>query len=140
MLTLNNYIDRCKKVTKSKSDNQLALRSGVLRASLSEWRNGKKLPSEEGLLKLARAARLDEKEALILLNIWAANEESRGTYESIYALLKKTSLAILIGLSLCFGGENAHAMQAIDGHTVYYEKWRARLLAFIRRKRPLMAL
>ena len=123
MQTLNAYIDRCKTATKSKSDNQLAMRSGLSRQKICEWRKGGYLPSDEGILKLARAARLDEKEALVLLNIWRANDESRAAYESIYALLKKTSLAILISLTLCFSSENAHAMQVSTEHTVYYEKW-----------------
>jgi len=122
MLTLNAYIDRCKTATKSRSDNQLAIRSGLSRQAISGWRNGKAIPEEEAFLKLVRAARLDEREAIVLRNFWEASEESKSIWADVYSMLKKTSLAAILTLTLCFGGQFSTPVQAQVNDTVYYEK------------------
>ncbi len=52
------------------SNNKLAKELGITSASISVLNQGKALPSEETMIKLAELAGLPKEEALIDLNLW----------------------------------------------------------------------
>jgi len=83
MMELNEFLDLCKRRTKSESDSNLARKVEITRAALAAYRKGASFPSDENMLKLAKRAKLDSAECLLLLNIWRSAGEVRKQYKSL---------------------------------------------------------
>ena len=84
MISLNDFLDLCKVRTKSESDSNLARKVDITRAALSAYRKGASFPSDANMVKLAKRAKLDIGECLLLLNIWRADDVSVKTYHSLF--------------------------------------------------------
>ena len=80
MMEVNAFLDLCKERTQTQSDSNLARKVEITRAALAAYRKGASFPSDENMLKLARRARLDIAECLLLLNIWRSEGEVRESY------------------------------------------------------------
>ena len=83
METMSQYLDRAKAATATTSDSNLGRKIGVTRSAVSQWRIGYSFPSEVTMLTLAKRAKLDPAEALILLNLWKAEGEAKSIYERL---------------------------------------------------------
>lgn len=70
--------------------NNLARELGVNKATVSVFRAGKKLPSEETMIKLAELAGMPKEEALIDLNLWRSkkNPELQSVWIRIGKMVK----------------------------------------------------
>lgn len=80
MITVNEFLDVCKVRTKSDTDSNLARKVDITRAALSAYRKGASFPSDVNMLRLARRAKIDPTECLILLNIWRAEDAPKSVY------------------------------------------------------------
>ena len=70
MKNFNDYMTLAIDRQKLASNNKLAKELGITSASISVLNQGKALPSEETMIKLAELAGLPKEEALIDLNLW----------------------------------------------------------------------
>ena len=75
--------------------NNLAREIGITKASMSIFRSGKALPSEETFLKIVELAGLPKEEALIDLNLWRSKDKPE--VQKIWLRLSK-----MIGCALTF--------------------------------------
>ena len=83
MIDLNDFLDLCKERTKTASDSNLARKVEITRAALSAYRKGASFPSDDNMLKLARRAKLDIAECLLLLNVWRNEGMVRKRYKDM---------------------------------------------------------
>jgi len=111
-------IDTAKANTNAHSDSNLGHKLGVSRSLIHVWRKGKKLPSEELMMKLAKRANLDVEEALILRVLWASHDETKSYYASI---LKKLAgcFPYIFALAFASQGNYAKAMNYNDNSVVH---------------------
>jgi transcriptional regulator with XRE-family HTH domain len=83
MIELNEFLDLCKGRTNTASDSNLARKVDITRAALSAYRKGVSFPSDANMVKLAKRAKLDVGECLLLLNVWRAEGEAREVYRGM---------------------------------------------------------
>lgn len=70
MKNFNDYMQKAIARQQLTSNNKLAQELGITSASISVLNQGKALPSEQTMIKLAELAGLPKEEALIDLNLW----------------------------------------------------------------------
>lgn len=70
MKNFNDYMQKAIARQQLTSNNKLAQELGITSASISVLNQGKALPSEDTMIKLAELAGLPKEEALIDLNLW----------------------------------------------------------------------
>lgn len=95
--SISEYIDTCRDLTRATSDSNLAMKIGVSRQLVAQWRKGRALPSDDLMVTLAKRAKLDPDEALILLNLWRSHGDAKARYAR---MLKKFSAIITLVLFL----------------------------------------
>ena len=134
-------------IARSGSYNQSAFarKLGVGTGTLSDWKKGRNHPSDKTMLKIADLCQLDRVEALALLNLWRCDEEAKSTYARLLEeIIRGNSRALstlcaflILGFTQLYQTPtaraeplNAHA----SGQTDYYEKYRARFVAWFRRR------
>ncbi len=124
MLTLNDYLERCKNATKSPSDNQLAIKSGITRSAISNWRVGLRTPDDEAILKLAEISKLDLDEALLLASFWRAEGRVKARYKAmIMARNAAATIALSFGLLASpIGTSHSNATEISDTMPVSAEE------------------
>jgi len=83
MIEVNDFLDVCKGRTNTQSDSNLARKVDITRAALSAYRKGASFPSDANMVKLAKRAKLDAGECLLLLNLWRTEGDARKTYKSL---------------------------------------------------------
>lgn len=93
MKNFNDYAQKAISRYGLVGQNALALEIGVNKSSLSQMSNGKILPSEETMIKLAELAGMPKEEALIDLNLWRSKNNPE--VQKIWQRLSK-----MIGLPL----------------------------------------
>lgn len=89
--SMPEYLAVCVARTHSGSLSNLARKIGVSRQVASDWSRGEKFPSDHVMKRLAERANLDPQEALILLNLWRADQEAKQVYRDM--LKKFTAIA-----------------------------------------------
>jgi len=87
----NQFLETCLEATNSGSYRNLARKIGVGSQYLYDVKSGKALPSADVMIDLAARANLDQREALILLNIWRESGKARALYVD---MLKKFTAII----------------------------------------------
>lgn len=75
MKKFNDYMQLAIDRQKLKGNNHLARELGLTTGAISILHNGKSLPSEETMVKLAELAGLPKEEALIDLNLWRSKDK-----------------------------------------------------------------
>lgn len=75
MRQLNFYTQKAIDRYNLNGQNALAREIGIAGATLSQFLNGKALPSEDTMIKLAELAGLPKEEALIDLNLWRSKDK-----------------------------------------------------------------
>ena len=125
MKTFNDYMNAAIKRQQLTSNNKLAQELGITSASISVLNQGKALPSEATMIRLAELAGLPKEEALIDLNLWRS--KSNPEVQKIWQRLAKM-IGILI-FSLLFSSEktianssasNAENLSPICQSNIYY--------------------
>jgi len=86
MVDLGDFLDLCKVRTNTVTDSNLARKIDVTRSSIALYRKGASFPSDATMVALAKRAKLNPDECLLLLNIWRTEGDARKAYKS---LLKK---------------------------------------------------
>ena len=80
MIELGDFLDLCKERTKTTTDSNLARKIDVTRSSIALYRKGASYPSDNTMVTLAKRAKLDAAECLLLLNIWRNEGEAQQVY------------------------------------------------------------
>ena len=90
MKTFSFYADLAKEKAHLKSNNQLASAIGLSSASVTRLINGKSLPMDDTLLRVANLAKVSPEEALIDLSIWRnqGNPQTLKVWQRISEILK----------------------------------------------------
>lgn len=83
MISVNEFLDLCKVRTSTASDSNLARKVEITRAALSAYRKGASFPSDNNMLKLAKRAKLNQDECLLLLNVWRTDGDASKGYKRI---------------------------------------------------------
>ncbi len=81
MIELGNFLDLCKERTNTVTDSNLARKIDVTRSSITLYRKGASFPSDATMVVLAKRAKLNSDECLLLLNIWRTEGAARKTYK-----------------------------------------------------------
>lgn len=125
-LTMHDILDRAKQNLDLDSDNQLALWLGVTRQLISKWRltDGKHMPEDDTLEKLAFAARLKPQDI------------RNAVYAQKIKALERKIAAVAIFFLIAFplaAGRNAYAMESgtFDIINIHYTNYRRRLASWI---------
>lgn len=95
MHTTNSLLNDFKKHLCIPSDNALALRLGVTRQRISQYRRGDTCLSDDRVVMIAREIGLDENE--VLLQIWAERAEKGHqdlTFSAVTAILRRMGVKI----------------------------------------------
>jgi len=87
MIEINDFLDLCKSRTNTASDSNLARKVDITRAALSAYRKGASFPSDGNMVKLAKRAKLDVGECLLLLNVWRTEGVVRKRYKAMLTRL-----------------------------------------------------
>ena len=95
MHTLNYYIDAALRVQNIESDRQLAFRLEQSAGNVYMWRSKKTMPSDDTIVKLAQLGKKDVCKALIDLNIWRSEGNSKNTYIAMAEYLNSQEQTIL---------------------------------------------
>ena len=83
MIDLGNFLDLCKERTKTVTDSNFARKIDVTRSSIALYRKGASFPSDATMEVMAKRAKLDAGECLLLLNVWRTEGEARKHYKVI---------------------------------------------------------
>lgn len=83
VMTLGKFLDFWKLRTKTVTDSNLARKIDITRSSIALYRKEASFPSDDTMVLLAKRAKLDVGECLLLLNIWRADGEAQKVYKKI---------------------------------------------------------
>jgi predicted transcriptional regulator len=105
-MTIEELLNRAKTRANLESDYALAKVLGIERQIISQWKTGKRHPSNEEAVKLATLAGLDEMRVIAEIELITANSEKKKEFwkhyiesRSFSGALAMTSLAMAIMLS-----------------------------------------
>lgn len=79
------YLAEARRKTGASSNNKIAMLLGVSSGAVSQLAQGKALPTDETMIKLAKLAEIEPEEALLDLSIWrsASNAEVQQIWMNI---------------------------------------------------------
>lgn len=82
MRTFDDYLSEARRVQNVASNNQIANLLGITKGAISALFQGKSLPTDDTMLKLAELANMDTETALLDLSIWrsAGNKKAQSTW------------------------------------------------------------
>jgi len=83
MIELGDFLDLCKERTNTVTDSNLARKIDVTRSSIALYRKGASFPSDATMVVLAKRAKLNADECLLLLNAWRTEDEAQNTYKNM---------------------------------------------------------
>ena len=83
MIELGDFLDLCKERTNTVTDSNLARKIDVTRSSIALYRKGASFPSDDTMFRIAKRAKLDAEECLLLLNVWRTEGEARDVYRGM---------------------------------------------------------
>ena len=130
MKSFNDYMNAAIKRQQLASNNKLAQELGITSASISILNQGKALPSEATMIRLAELAGMPKEEALIDLNLWRSKNNPE--VQKIWQRLAKM-IGIIFAI-LIFSSFKANACNLTDkvvdtsknitdGNIYYATKW-----------------
>jgi len=82
MIDLGDFLDLCKERTNTVTDSNFARKIDVTRSSIALYRKGASFPSDDTMVRMAKRAKLDVEECLLLLNAWRTEGEARKVYKA----------------------------------------------------------
>ncbi len=91
IIELGDFLDLCKQRTNTVTDSNLARKIDVTRSSIALYRKGASFPSDANMVKLAKRAKLDVGECLLLLNVWRSEGEAQTIYSELCTSLYANS-------------------------------------------------
>lgn len=121
-MNINDYIATAIQRLHLDNQNRLAKELNVSSAFMANMKTGKKLPSEETILKLAELAGIEKEKALIDLNMWRAKDDA-DRLAVWQRISKMIGLYIIMSLSLfakC--GVVSHMLTMCNVYYVYLNK------------------
>lgn len=92
MIDLGDFLDLCKERTKTVTDSNFARKIDITRSSIALYRKGASFPSDATMVVMAKRAKLDAGECLLLLSIWRVEGEAKKTYVALFNELYQKSL------------------------------------------------
>ncbi len=131
MKTLDEIINEALKAIGETADNQLAIRIGLSRQSVSQWRKKTSSPDSYALMELQKILKVDARELLAIIEAERAKtEERRGYWEEIKKGFSKkgTVTALALAAALMLAGTPPKASASVsklgvaDIGNVYYVK------------------
>lgn len=106
MIDIDFYLDTAKRNRSIKSDAELSRSIGFKSNAVTFFRTRKSFPSDQTMIRIAELAGIDKGQALLDLNIWRTDGETRSAYMSMAAILaqhaRHISASILAGLFVLF--------------------------------------
>jgi hypothetical protein len=72
MLSIDNYVDQAKASLNTNSDSELSRQINLSPGQVNSWRKRKSLPTDETMVRLASAGKVDVKLAILHLGWWRA--------------------------------------------------------------------
>jgi len=72
----------CKERTNTVTDSNLARKIDVTRSSIALYRKGASFPSDDTMVRIAKRAKLNVEECLLLLNVWRTEGAARKVYRA----------------------------------------------------------
>lgn len=118
MKNFNDYMTLAIDRQKLASNNKLAKELGITSASISVLNQGKALPSEETMIKLAELAGLPKEEALIDLNLWRSKIIRKSKkFGKDYQNDRSSRLSVYIFFFICKG---LHMLRCYQQYPVFY--------------------
>jgi hypothetical protein len=123
MRDIKFYIDKAMQKHGIKSGRQLGVALNKSANAITQFTTGRAWPSDDTMIKLAKLAGEDEKEALIYLNAWRTKGETQKSYLS---LLKMVALSLTFAVFVSLAPSSADAKGANMPHdisgNIYYGK------------------
>ena len=83
MIDLGDFLDLCKERTNTVTDSNFARKIDVTRSSIALYRKGASFPSDATMHKIAKRAKLDVGECLLLLNVWRTEGAAQKVYKGM---------------------------------------------------------
>lgn len=126
MRTFNDYAEKAIVRFGLTGYNNLAREIGITKASMSIFRAGKALPSEETFLKIVELAGLPKEEALIDLNLWRSKDkpEVQKIWQRLSKMLGLYSYILFLSLfasTSCFAANSSlFAENQVVNKNIYY--------------------
>lgn len=122
-MQINDLLDKAKARANLPSDYALAKALGVQTGIVSNWRKGKRHPSDEEAVQLATLAGLDEMQVIAAIHYECATTEKKKEFWKCYLEsrgITATACCVAIGISLILTPEPATAnilqLQNYDAH------------------------
>ena len=119
--SINEFLNNLKIITKAQSDRQLAIKLGVSHSTIAAYRKKRAHPSDATILHMAKLAKIEPNEALLMLNIWRCEGEPKRHY---MAMLKKSSVLTTIVFIAALASQASFIIQssyAVDKQHKIYE-------------------
>ena len=116
-MQINDYIDEAMYRLKSQNYSDFSKEIGITRISLSRIYNGKQLPSEATMIRLAELAGMPKEEALIDLNLWRSKDKPE--LQKVWQRLAKM-IGIILFMLLIPGVSYASETIVTPSDTLYY--------------------
>lgn len=130
MRTLDFYIEAAKFHSGIKSERQLCKMLRLSPTAITGYKKRNVLPTDETMVRLAKIAHLSPEQALLDLNMWRSQGQSKALYEKIAKILERSAVTAATISLLIFPAFNSNAAQVSHERTasIYYGK--RRKLAF----------
>lgn len=98
MSEIDDYIDGAIENLELKNDSALAKYLGLNRTSVSHWRTRRAWPTDETMVNLAKAAKLDESTALLNLAVWRSlGKNEKQAAKAWKSIAQRIAPAIVLG-------------------------------------------
>ena len=124
MQTIDFYIKTAKERAKISSDRKLSAMLLLPSNAVSGYKNKGVLPSDETMVRLARIAHISPEQALMDLNIWRSEGQSKVFYSKIAKMIEKaavTTAAVALMASPAFVS-NTNNVSHQTSASIYYGK------------------
>lgn len=119
MTTLDDLLDSAKRARSISSDAALAVKLGVTKQSLSQWRKGGVI-TEKHLTALIDLAHADPASAVLVLREQATTAAERHVWG---ALARQLGVAAVVALAAILPYRQATAGTLTDAPSMHYVKW-----------------
>ena len=118
--TVEFYIDRAIERSGATSDRKLCELLDISHNAVMYYRNGRSIPSDDTMVRLAQICGIDPAIALTDLNIWKTDGLAQKAYRDILKKMTSAAIALIILVysgNTAFASNTAYSSRAIDNHS-----------------------